>query len=99
MEKRRSTDKIEPLKIIISIIPIIFSAIILYIIFPMESRLTKRIETLEAKSERQIENIYNFSQSCKDEINNIRKETTEKIIAIKDQLIAMINKIDNKDQD
>jgi hypothetical protein len=96
MAGNRLSDKTEPLKIILSFVSPVFLAIIIYIIIPlktdmaaMRTEFNDKFDKMESAQKEQTDRFYEYYENCKNEINLIRKETSEKIFVIQEKLLAM----------
>ena len=75
MNYKRNGDKQISVNLLISILSLIILLVGTYVIGTM----TSRIDRIENKVDAQIKNVYEFSQHCKEEINEVRKELLAKI--------------------
>jgi uncharacterized membrane protein (DUF106 family) len=94
---KRLSDKTEPFKIILTVIPIIFSAIMLYVLIPlktdikdMKQELKSEMQELKTKQEENMKKIYEFSGQCKEDVNQVRKEYKEDITRILEKMYAWV---------
>jgi hypothetical protein len=88
------SDKMEILKIIISSIAVIFTAIILYVVMPLKTEVKDLRQELNTRFDKhemsQENNSYKLEEKFYSLYETLRKETTTQYNQIKDQLIAML---------
>jgi len=74
----------------------VITLILLYVFIPikteikeMRTEIKTEMKELRTDQQHQFQQFYNYYEGCKTEINNIRKETAEKISDIQTKLLAM----------